>query len=336
MIATHLLWTAAGYPTIPNAIETQGVCWWCASGLDAVPLTGTALGIPLATMPDTFLDACGRDAGSPSSTHLCPACAWTLSDAVRLPVYVGTPLLHRALHGDQEHPGRVSVAVGDEAPVSRLVTPVDAVGHVYKVGVWERPGKAPDETRWVAARADLRARPVDVGPARYLGAYSAHDLARAVGGKFRNFIPFATASGRWEMWTKADRAKVRAVLLNPPRERWTLAIGDGQKHAAICAKVSDGRERGQVVRFEDTTVYYAPDALRRVVEAVDQLLELGIRREAVESGRYPFVGDGLRASALKANEARIRPFRGGPLLPLALWMAVKTEQTEEVSDGLAY
>jgi hypothetical protein len=99
MIATHLIWAAAGYPAPPNAIETQGVCWWCAFGLDSVPLVGPSLGIPLATMPDTFLDACGRDAASPASRHLCPACAWTLSDAVRLPVHVGAPLLARALFG---------------------------------------------------------------------------------------------------------------------------------------------------------------------------------------------------------------------------------------------
>ena len=320
MIATHLLWRAAGYPALPNVTPVDGVCYWCAAPHVA--------GIPLSTMPDTFLDACGRDAGSPASRHLCPACAWTLSDAVRLPVHVGTPLLHRALYGDQEHPGRVSVAVGSEAPVRRLVA---TVGNA--VGVWERPGKAADETRWVAARADLRTDPRDVGPARYLGAYSAHDLARSIGGKFRNFIPFATAT-RWEMWTKADRAKVRAVLLNPPREPWTLAIGDGQKHAAIYAKVSDGSQRAQVVRFEDTIVHYAPDALRRVTEAVDGMLKLGIRREAIESGRYPFgmfTDDALVMASLRVNEGRIRPFRGGPLLPLALWLAARETTPEETA-----
>ncbi len=322
MIATHLIWRSAGYPAPPNAIETQGVCWWCASGLDSVPLVGPSLGVPLATMPDTFLDACGRDADQPSSAYLCPACAWTLSDAVRLPVHVGTPLLARALFGDQEHPGRVSVAIGNETPSRRLVASVEG-----GVGVWERPGKAADEARWVAARADLRHTPRDVGPARYLGAFPATDLARAVGGKFRNFIPFATASGRWEMWTKADRAKIRAVLLTPPRERWTLAIGDGQKHAAIYARVSDGSTRGQVVYFEGQVVYFDPDALRRVTEAVDALLRHGMRREAIETGRYPFIGDAAVLSAVKANEARILVFRGGPLLPLAMWLAAKTEET---------
>lgn len=326
MIATHLLWHAAGCPTVANATPADGVCWWCAAP--------HVVGVPIATMPDTFLDACGRDAGSPASHHLCPACAWTLSDAIRMPVHVGTPLLHRALYGDQEHPGRVSVAVGSEAPARRLVAPVDARGHVYKVGVWERPGRAPDETRWVAARADLRMDPRDVGPARYLGAYSAHDLARSIGGKFRNFIPFATASGRWEMWTKADKAKVRAVLLNPPRERWTLAIGDGQKHAAIYAEVSDGGQRAQVVYFDGGLVFYAPDVLGDLLNAVSALLGFGARREEIESGRYRMnyqTEPGLGRRAFQAHERTVRRHRGGPLLGLALWLATRETTPEETT-----
>lgn len=321
MIATHLLYTAAGSPRVPGAEPAQGACWWCCAVL--------AQGAPVATMPDTFLDACGRDAGSPASHHLCPACAWTLSDAIRLPVHVGTPLLARALHGDQEHPGRVSVAVGDEAPARRLVAPVDARGHVYKVGVWERPGRAPDEAAWVAARADLRTDPRDVGPARYLGAYSAHDLARSIGGKFRNFIPFATASGRWEMWTKADKTRIRAVLLNPPRERWTLAIGDGQKHAAIYAEVSDGGQRAQVVYFDGGLVHFDPEVLGGLLDAVERLLTLGARREAIEGGRMPMAV--MSRPTAQTSERTVRRHRGGPLLPLALWLATRETTPEETS-----
>lgn len=326
MRATALLYTAAGSPRVPGAEPAHGTCWWCCAGLNTLatrPLTDAALGVPLSTMPDTFLDACGREAGAPASTHLCLACAWTLSDAIRLPAHVGTPLLHRALYGDQEHPGRVSVAVGDEAPARRLVLDL-ADG---RTGVWERPGKPADEARWVAARSDLRTDPRDVGLARYLGAYAAHDLARAVGGKFRNFIPFATASGRWEMWTKANRTEVRAVLLDPPRERWTLAIGDGQKHVAIYARVSDGSTRAQVVYFDGGLVYYAPAVLRELLGAVEGLLALGARREAIEGGRYPVAVHAHPAA--RAHEQVVRRYRGGALLALALWLAVRPEVEEE-------
>lgn len=322
MVATHLIWRAAGYPTPPNAVETQGVCWWCASGLDSVPLTGPALGVPLATMPDTFLDATGRHAGQPSSAHLCPACAWTLSDAVCLPERVGVPLLHRALAGDQQHPGRISVAVGSEPPARRLVT---WVGPPEQIGVWERPGKASDEAAWVAARSDLRTDPRDIGPARYLGAFTGHHLSSRVGGKFRNFIPFADGFGRWEMFTKADKAEIAHLLTNPPIRPWTMAIGDGQKHAAIYTRVSDGDRRAQVVYFDGALVTYAPSVLLGLLLAVQNLLSAGHRREHIESGRYPNMAGVM---AVKRSEPTIRPFRGGPLLLLALWLAQHEKATE--------
>lgn len=322
MIATHLLWRAAGYPVPPNAVETHGVCWWCASGLDSVPLTGPALGVPMSTMPATFLDALGRDAAVRSSSHLCPACAWTLSDAVCLPERVGVPLLHRALAGDQEHPGRISVAVGDDAPVRRLVT---WVGPDERIGVWERPGKAADEAAWVAARSDLRTNPRDVGPARYLGAFDGHHLSSRVGGKFRNFIPFADGFKNWSMFTKADKAEISRILTNPPRNAWTMAIGDGQKHAAIYTRVNDGSASAQVVYFDGTLVTYAPRVLISLLGAVRSLLTAGHRREQIESGRYTNMAGMGEA---RRREPEIRPFRGGPLLLLALWLAKPETATE--------
>jgi hypothetical protein len=323
MIATHLIWRAAGYPTPPNAVQVQGVCWWCASGLDSVPLTGPALGVPLSTMPDTFLDALGRDAGAPASPYICPACAWTLSDAVCLPESVGVPLLHRALAGDQEHPGRLSVAVGDEPPARRLVT---WVGNAARIGVWERPGKAADEAAWVAARPDLRTDPRDVGPARFLGAFDGDHLSSRVGGKFRNFIPYADGFGRWSMFTKADKAEIARILTNPPLRPWTMAIGDGQKHVAIYARVNGGgAARVQSVYFEGVQVTYAPNVLLGLLIAVQAMLCAGHRREHVESGRYLSLS-GEMIAMTKRHEPTIRPFRGGPLLLLALWLAVKVEQ----------
>ena len=325
MIATHLLYTAAGSPTVPHAEPAQSTCWWCCSGLDTVaarPITDPALGVPLSTMPDTFLDACGRQAGAPSSTHLCLACAWTLSDAVRLPVRVGAALLAKALYGDQEGRGRLSVAVGDEAPSRRLVLALPS----GQVGVWERPGKAADEARWHVVRPDLLDHPADVGPARYLGAYDPHVLARAVGGKFRNFVPFADADGRWEMFTKANRAEIVQILLNPPSRPWALAIGDGQKHVAIYTRVNPGSTPAQVVYFEGSQVHYKPSVLNDLLTAVKGLLYMGVRREAIEQGRYTLSQQGHPVGI--RHERSIRPFRGGPLLGLALWLAVKDEQAE--------
>lgn len=303
--AAQMLYRAAGQPAV-EAVERSISCWWCCQQDE--------YGVPVATMPSTFLDACGREAGDLESKHLCRACAWTLSDAIRLPPVVGGPLLDRAITGDQPHPGRVSVAIGEESPARRLVWLVQG-----GIGVWSRPGKQGDEDRWVRQRAALSSDPIDVGPAAYLGCYDRAVLASAVGGKFRNFIPFATASGRWEMWTKADRDRIRGVILNPPDEPWTLSIGDGQKHVAIHGVVSDGRREVQVLHFEGDTVYYRPSYLSTLIGCVEDVLSAGGSRTEIESGQYQERGATYRM-VVRRREPVIVRFRGSTLLDLVLFL----------------
>lgn len=268
-------------------------------------------------MPSTFLDACGRDAFSPSATHLCEPCAWTLSDAVRLPREVGGPLLVRALAGDGEHPGRVAVAVGDEAPARRLVLRLNS----GQVGVWERSGRPQEEAGWVRARASMVGTPSSVPGCAYLGAFDEAELAARVGGKFRNFIVYADTVSRWRMWTKADRRDVRAVLLSPSDGcGWTLAIGDGQKHAAIYAPVNVAGASVSMVHFEGATVTYRPHDLRGLVDAVEALLAAGVHRTCIESGRYA-PRTGAELSAVRAQEPTVARWRGSALFGVAMWVA---------------
>lgn len=312
MTARHsaaMAWMAAGCPRLPNALVVAGRCWWCASNLSR--------GVPVASMPSTFLDACGRDASNPSAAHLCEPCAWTLSDAVRLPREVGGPLLARALAGDGEHPGRVAVAVGDEAPTRRLVLRL-ASGHV---GVWERSGRPQEEVGWVRVRGSMVGTPSSVPGCAYLGAFDEAALATRVGGKFRNFIVYADTVGRWRMWTKADRRDVRAVLLSPPdRCGWTLAIGDGQKHAAIYAPVNVAGTSVAMVHFEGSTVTYRPRDLCGLVNAVEALLAAGAHRTCIESGRYA-PRTGAELSVLRAQEPTVARWRGSALFGVAMWVA---------------
>ena len=73
----------------------------------------------------------------------------------------------------------------------------------------ERIGSGSDparrQTRPRVAASRTCANPRDVGPARYLGVFDGHHLSSRVGGKFRNFIPFADGFKNWSMFTKADK-----------------------------------------------------------------------------------------------------------------------------------
>lgn len=311
--APEWFWQTAGYPGIDGVESCAGLCWGCCAP--------TSLGVPVVDMPDTFMDVHGRDAGAPHARHLCAACAWTLSDAIRLPVDVGRPLLVRALDGDGEHPGRVSVATRDEAPARRLV--LRLMGGA--VGVWERSGRPAEEARWVAARANLSGDPRDMPGCRYLGAYTAAHLSSRVGGKFRNFIAYAGPEG-WRMWTKANRAEVRAVVEKPPHTTWALAIGDGQKHAAIYAPLNVPVAGGAPGR-----VHYmghaVPAGVSQLLDAMDALLAVGLSRQRLATGNY--AGAKLDAATMRAvgrHESILAGYRGSPTFDLYLWLAGPGDQ----------
>jgi hypothetical protein len=228
-------------------------------------------------------------------------------------------LLLRALDGEGEHPGRVAVSLDDETPARRLVLRlVDG-----QVGVWGRSGRAREEARWVEARAALASTPTATPGCDYLGARSVQHLASRVGGKFRNFIVYADTGGTWRMWTKADRRHVRAALLDVHPHDWTMAIGDGQKHAAIHAPVNMASATVRQVHLEGERVSYRVHDLLALVEAVEDLLRAGIHREQVESGHYTPRNTG-EIQRVRECEPVIRPRRGGPAFRLALWLAERT------------
>jgi hypothetical protein len=226
-----------------------------------------------------------------------------LSDGVTLPAEVGRRLLAGALAPDGD--GRVSLDLGQGS----FRATVAFVGGA--VGAWVRPGKPAEE-------AKLRtALPVD--HAVYLG--SQEILGTQVTGKFRNFFPFATESGHWEMWTKAEKAKVREVILNPPSGLWCLGLGDGQKHVAIHTPLSFGAPRElQSVCLEGRQVDYLPSEMTALVDAVEVLVLAGALDEEIRSGIYsrPSGLDWRRSYNL--HEPTIRKARGHAPLDLAIWL----------------
>lgn len=300
MTATRLLWTAAGRPRPEGACDYKGRCYWCG-------LPAEGLGRDRRSLPSTFYDAVGRDASLPGAEALCAACGWTLSDGVVLPESVGARLLAAALAPDSD--GRVSLDLGQGA--FRAIVGCPAGHPTGVVGVWERPGKIPDEHR-VREAAD---------PATTLYLGPPEPLAARVTGKFRNFHAFATEGGRWEMLTGGEKARLREILLEPPDEPWTLSIGDGQKHEAIYGEVSPPRSLGrQTVRFQGAVVFYSPQELAELIAAIEGLLLAGAGQDEVEGGLYtPRAGlPWLRA--LRVSGPIVAFWRGSPVFGLALYL----------------
>lgn len=317
---TRLLWDAAGRPTDttgtdkkPDAYRCTEPCWWCGR-----PSPGWAR--PKSALTDTF--PFPAEASVPDSPHLCMPCGWTLCDRIRLPAsYAYDRIRSKALQGRRQ-----IVAVRGGEP-ERWLTLELADG---TVGLWTPGANAAAEKAWSDAIKRLRENPVDVGPCRFVEAVPYDVLDAGPVEKFRAFHHFATRD-RWWPCTDTDRMAIRAWLLNPPPGPWVGVIGDGKKHAAIAAQLADtvATDTQPCVFHLGAVVLYQPADLARLIAAVEGLIIAGARDEEILSGDYRGRGtlDWLRA--LRDHEPVVDEVRGGPILPLALYLRRNAKELKE-------
>jgi hypothetical protein len=308
-----LMWRAAGRPTAEQAEPApQGAgCWWCG-----VDLGGS--GRPISTLPDSFHATIPRGPAILDSAFLCHACGWSLSDWVSLPRAVWAPQLQAALDGD----GKVSLSLGGDRGAKASI----CRGPGSTVYVFARPpqGKrgAPLEAAWLAARAAAAAGDLSTMPPELplLATLDEADVGAAMVGKFRNY-DHLVIDGAWhalKAQRPADREVIRGVLLNPPAAPWSLSMGDGQKHCAYLAPISDGRVEVQSVYCNGPgLVCYAPADLAAVLRAMEELIRAGAHPEEVLSGAYRPRGDAQIVLAARTWDPIIQPWRGSALLELA-------------------
>lgn len=300
MTAARLLWVAAGRPLITAEMESyQGPCWWCG-----LPSEGhgrpvqSRRGCKVAALPDTFTD--GPWAACKSASHICEACAWTMCDWVLVPESERLSTLARALSGEEEGAGRSSANLRGTAEKIRIT----AVGPFLRVTTVK--GEA-------------------------LGDFAHDELAACLTTKFRNW-DHAAVHGRWRIGKAvrpSGREWMRDLVLSPPAGDWCLVIGDGQKHAAIKAIVSDGAADDQTVCIEGQVVSYAPAELARLIEAVERLRLAGFRDEDIERGAI-IATDPARLSVARSESPVVVPWAHSPTLNLALRLA---RRAKEMSDG---
>lgn len=300
MTAARLLWAAAGRPLIAAEMEPyQGPCWWCGLPSDGHgrPIQSRR-GCKVAALPDTFTD--GPWAACKAASHICEACAWTMCDWVLVPESERLSTLSRALSGEEEGAGKSSGNLRGTAEKIRI-TPT---GDLLRVATVK--GEA-------------------------LGDWTAADLSARLTTKFRNW-DHAAVGGQWRIGKAvrpSDREWMRDLVLSPPDGDWCLVIGDGQKHAAIKAIVSDGYADDQTVCIEGQVVTYTPADLARLIEAVERLRIAGFRDEDIERGAI-IASDPARLSVARSEGPIVSPWATSPTLNLALRLA---RRAKEITDG---
>lgn len=292
MTAARLVWGAAGCPGAATPVDAP--CWWCGLACDVGAVAQSD------AIPDSFPDV----GACPASEVVCVACAWTMSDQIALPAHLADAGIGRRLDAG----GRLRVSVnGDDASKPRLFLRLSS----GDVGIWSVGKNAAADVPWTEAIPVLRDSPADVGPCRLLAIVPLSSLSAGATARFRNYHHLAT-EGRWCPSTAADRAAIRAWLLDPPDGPWVCVLGDGQKHGVIYADgavVYPGERPalwawGRVVRYEPATL------AAQLVAWLD-LRRAGASDDEIGPGRY---GRAIDPVVLRRAEAVLRPAREEPTL----------------------
>jgi len=307
--SARVLYDAAGRPPMPGAQPVASSCWWCG-----MPST-VALDRD-KTIAGTFGDS--ALARSKASGWICIACAWTLCERVAIPPAYAARRMSTIFRTGRRFQG---VVCGE--PAAKYLGLELADG---RIGLWSLGANAKAEEGWTAAVSSLRSEPRDIGPCRFLRAVDATDIAPDATEKFRSYHHFGGVNLPWSVATDSDKAWIRHLLQNPPGGAWTAVIGDGQKHAAIFARISPGAPHGiQSVYFRPlgVDIYYSPSHFAEVVAAVDLCRAAGWSDEEIQTGQQVMgtsrdILDMLPAWV--ATDPILGSQRGLPLIDLALYL----------------
>lgn len=145
----------------------------------------------------------------------------------------------------------------------------------------------------------------------------------AVPQRMRTYSHFVV-NGVWTPATKANKAFMREVLFNPPKDEWLAIIADtGQKHIIFRAQTAYGRE-SCVIQFEEQRISYELRQLQEVYAETNALYLLGFSKEEIERGEY------ARNRMMKVDRVRwreherhLQKWRGSKIFMLALFLVQK-------------
>lgn len=142
--------------------------------------------------------------------------------------------------------------------------------------------------------------------------------------KMRNYSHFVCA-GVWHPLSKGVKGEMRRLLMDNPA---VAVIADsGQKHLLPWARVGWWT-------FELEIIRPFPALLTEILSVIEPLYQGGITKAEIETGRYSHRG--MMAVGLgdwRKAEDRIRQWRGGLPLQLALFLAQREEASGSRTDS---
>lgn len=154
--------------------------------------------------------------------------------------------------------------------------------------------------------------------------------------RMRTYSHFVTDAGEWIVLTKADKPRMRELLLSEGTRLAAIAES-GQKHVLL-------RTRPGFWQIELSTIEPDRDRLIALLALTDEAYTLGATKEAIQTGRYDAGSlSRMGPAAYRRLERALAPFRGSALFDLACFltqkqgdvMAMSHRQSPEDHDGTA-
>ncbi|AKV55523.1 hypothetical protein BACT_1087 [Bifidobacterium actinocoloniiforme DSM 22766] len=122
--------------------------------------------------------------------------------------------------------------------------------------------------------------------------------------------------------SRHDTSPILGLLLNPPESEWAVSIAvSGQKHVMPYTGLNHGPTG--MIRMETADVPYTQEAFSAAYRPALELRRMGASAEMVQAGQPPRFEGMEQAKAWKRLNSDINPWKGSPILDLALWAITK-------------
>lgn len=138
----------------------------------------------------------------------------------------------------------------------------------------------------------------------------------------RNYSYFVR-DGQLHILSKAQKRDMAALLRDCIPEVACIAIS-GQRHIVFRCPVNPPGQKVGTIQFEKAILSMGSEEYMRLQDNVNTLYRANYSKQSIESGQYKFYPDS-DIELWKDYEARIRPYRGGMLLSLCVYLAWREE-----------
>lgn len=122
--------------------------------------------------------------------------------------------------------------------------------------------------------------------------------------------------------SRHDTTPILRLLLDPPDSPWAVSIAvSGQKHVMPYTGLNTGPTG--MIRMETSDIPYRKETFTIVYQTALQLRRAGAGPDMIQDGQPPRFDDMSQARRWQRLDHGITPYKGSPILDLALWTITK-------------